>query len=521
MNKDRYPTEEVNDSGRQPGSSEVRSIRKHPAQYAALLRPTRATQPAQLWAALHLPDLSLQCLLRGTLSSDPMAIQDARRIASCNEAARECGIYSGMQVSAAFALTPQLRLFARSCTLEQQALAGVAAWSIQFTPTVSLAPPATLLLEIGGCLTLFGGLRPLVARLRSGLSELGYQSAVAVAPTPTGAGLLARAGIATCLTDRHELKRALAPLQLSLLDLSAESVRLLAASGVRTLGQCMALPRDGLARRFGQKLLDQLDRASGRLPDARLPFVVPTHYRGQLALPASVRDSEPLLFAAKRLLQELCAFLRARQQGVTRLRLDLEHGVQRATHDTPRTTAVTLALSTPSRDADHLLTLLREKLAATSLPAAVEAIALSVEQSTPFVARNATLFGDPLPTAQERWQIVEHLRARLGHRSVYGVALCADHRPERAYRLCEPGTKSSDLDYPRRPLWLIDPPRALPGPPPDESLLDGPERIETGWWDDADVTRDYFISRDESNRQWWIFRTRGREQRWFLHGIFA
>jgi protein ImuB len=475
-----------------------------------------------LWTALHLPHLSLQCLLRGAPSSGPVAIQDKhQRLVSCNDVAQAAGIHCGMPVSAAFALVPQLRLFTHDVALEKRALTALASWSIQFTPSVSVAAAGTVLLEIGGCLTLFGGLRPLLARLRRGLTELGYQSVVAVAPTPTAAELLARAGIATHLTDRHELRRALAPLPILLLDLSAESVRQLGASGIRTIGQCLALPRDGLARRFGQKLLDQLDRALERLPDARAPFVVPSRYHGQLPLPAPVQESEPLLFAAKRLLLELGAFLQSRQQGVTQLRLDLEHGVQRATSALPRVTPVTLSLSTPSRDTDHLLTLLREKLATTPLPSTVEAIALIAEQSAPLIAHSATLFGESLPTEQERWQIIEHLRARLGPQSVYGLALCADHRPERAYRICEPGTKSRDPGYPRRPLWLIDPPRPLAEFPSTESLLDGPERIESGWWDNADVTRDYFIATDATERKLWIFRTRRGEKQWFLHGIFA
>ena len=52
-------------------------------------------------------------------------------------------------------------------------------------------------------------------------------------------------------------------------------------------------------------------------------------------------------------------------------------------------------------------------------------------------------------------------------------------------------------------------------------LLSDPERIESGWWDGADVTRDYFVAGDGSGARLWVFRERRDWTRWFLHGVFA
>ena len=47
----------------------------------------------------------------------------------------------------------------------------------------------------------------------------------------------------------------------------------------------------------------------------------------------------------------------------------------------------------------------------------------------------------------------------------------------------------------------------------------GPERIETGWWRNRDVSRDYYrIATDQGNR-FWLFRRR-TDGRWFVHGCF-
>ena len=52
-------------------------------------------------------------------------------------------------------------------------------------------------------------------------------------------------------------------------------------------------------------------------------------------------------------------------------------------------------------------------------------------------------------------------------------------------------------------------------------LLSGPERIESGWWDGADVARDYFIAQDSDGGLLWIYRERHTPAGWFLHGVFA
>ena len=51
------------------------------------------------------------------------------------------------------------------------------------------------------------------------------------------------------------------------------------------------------------------------------------------------------------------------------------------------------------------------------------------------------------------------------------------------------------------------------------TLLSGPERIETGWWDDEDIGRDYFVGRSQRGEELWLYRERTGD--WFVHGVFA
>ena len=70
-----------------------------------------------------------------------------------------------------------------------------------------------------------------------------------------------------------------------------------------------------------------------------------------------------------------------------------------------------------------------------------------------------------------------------------------------------------------RPLWLLDPPRPVNAQ--RYRLLDGPERIDVGWWEDdpSALERDCFVAMAQSSARCWLYRD--REQRCTLHGYFA
>ena len=77
-----------------------------------------------------------------------------------------------------------------------------------------------------------------------------------------------------------------------------------------------------------------------------------------------------------------------------------------------------------------------------------------------------------------------------------------------------------------RPLWLLAEPQPLAHLFENRPwiLRDGPERIESGWWDGADVRRDYFVAESPQGEIMWIYRDHRYgvdDGEWFLHGVFA
>ena len=392
---------------------------------------------------------------------------------------------------------------------------------MQFTPAVSPQPPRGLLLEVEGSLRLLGGIGKILDAIKRGTADMGFTLSVACAPTASAAWLLARGGAERVFAGQRAIREAISPLPVRVLDCDDQTLEMFAAIGVKSLGGLLGLPRDGTARRFGQHVLDQLDRALGLLPEARVFFAAPPRFEAALELSAGVTSAEVLLFPAKRLLTQLAGYLAAHCAGIQRFRLVLGH------EDAPDT-ALEIGLATPSRDAGRLIILVRERLAATTLAAPVTRMQLAADEILTLAGDNGTLFPDRTNDAGDWARLVERLSARLGQEAVHGLAPRAEHRPERAWQATAPGAGGGQAVRSPRPLWLLERPRPL-----DEvdskphtrdgplALLAGPERIESGWWDGADVKRDYFIAQTPDLATLWVYRDRRQPGGWFLHGIFG
>jgi protein ImuB len=474
-----------------------------------------------LWIALHFPRLPLESFPQASAQSEPWAVTDGPGVAVCNTQARARGVRRGMSLSSACALAPDLNYRARDLKAEAAALEQIAAWAGQFTPSVSLQPPSGLLLEIEGSLRLLGGIRKILESIRRGAADMGYTLTLACAPTVAAAWLLARAGSETIVTGKRAIEAAIAPLPVAALDCSARTLETLAAIGARSIGDLLQLPRDGLARRCGQRLLVEIDRALGTLPEAREFYSPPPRFEATLELGTVAANAETLLFAATRLLTQLTGYLAARCGGVQRFNLVLMH-------EDHADTLLEIGLVTPTREAGRLIPLVRERLSAHALAAPVHQIRLQADDILALADDSGHLFPDHTNTAGDWEKLIERLRARLGADAVQGLSPRSEHRPECAWQAAPPGAQAAPAAHPPRPLWLLQQPRALRevaskpyyhnGP---LALIAGPERIESGWWDGNDVKRDYFVAQTPDRSTLWIYRERRQPGGWYLHGIFG
>jgi len=508
-----------------------------------------------LWTCLLLPSLPVDVFTRGRSPADaakPFAVTTGGRtprIIGANAAARDAGVHPGQLVSASLAFSPDLVLRERDPGAESAALEAVASWATQFTPAIALAPPSAVLAEIGGSLRIFGGLTALTARLAQGAHDLGYAAQWAFAPTSAAALLFARAQTGRAGADLYfppAWLDALASLPLSLAEADPAAVATLKAAGIATFGQAFALPRAALARRAGEDFVGLLDRVRGLVPDLRPPFVPPPRYTGKLDLPAPVATADALVFAVNRLVFELAGWLTGRGLGVTEMSLALAHERYAGIATGVSATIASFALAAPAASPAHLIAVLRERLARVVLPAPVETITLTSVAIAPLAGRNLGLL--PGDEAAATVPLLDRLRARLGEAAVTLVTPHPEHRPEHAWRETRielekgiaygfaqsrqgrrksSGPAAADsIPISHRPVWLLAEPEPLGHRLEAQPwvLRDGPERIESGWWDGADVRRDYFIAENPRGETVWIYRDHRYgidDGEWFLHGVFA
>ena len=551
--------------------------------------------PATLWLAVHLPLLPLEAW-RATLpealcAGRPLVLVAGQRVSHVDAAAAARGIRVGMKRATAAALAADVLPGAADAARDAAALQAVVHVALAFTPAVVPADAATVLLEVQSCLRLFGGLAALVQRLRAALAPLGHRLQLAAAPTPLGAALLARwspAGRGDLLLGAHATRlpafvRLLDDAPLALLEAGRAHGEALQGMGLQTLGELRALPRAGLARRCGEGLLHEIDRALGQRADPRRWIEPPARFDSRLELYARAESAEQVLSGAAVLLARLVAWAQARHGRIGAFTLAMLHEPRHGTVDRSLpATELCIELAEPALDAAHLHLLLRERLARVQLAAPT----LELRLRCPRLVIGAPPNGELFPTRQSEQQgllrLLERLRARLGDEGVQRLVPLADHRPEHAgrgvpalgarpagdapaVRRCgamrvgmgsaagRPGAAAvpAQMSGPahmgatagagegaasalplHRPAWLLPQPLPLSvrGMLPlldgrEVQLVSGPERIEAGWWDGDLVARDYFIGQADDGSLLWLWRGRlpaaPGEVQWFLHGRFA
>ena len=474
----------------------------------------------------------------------------------------------------------------------QAAVAGW--WALRFTPRVALVDGEAVLLEVSTTERLWGGREGVLAQVLQAWAEASTKcvapeapegerlgagaitnAPLPCAPTVWGSGptaLMAQAWLRMALSGRMPGGTARENLPLHTLTALRPHVPSLERLGCRTWGALRALPRAGVARRWGAGVLRVLDQAYGDAPEAHAWLELPEQFALTAELPALAESADALLWSASRCLSALQSWLQARQQGVLAMELCWRHDLRRIDGVAiAPTRALRVCTAQATHDMAHLRRLLSENLARTTLDAPVNQITLRLLESAPLPHRSASLLppgdqagggdgGGPCADTpgEALHQLLERLSARLGADHVLAPVLQADHRPERMQQwrpaaevlgraLNHPTSSATSAasaasatpsgpnapDATLWPTWLLRPPRrlAVQGNRPCHHgllrLLAGPHRFEAGWWSAADengegdnhashpssastglALRDYFVAHNDVAGLVWVFRER-------------
>jgi len=414
----------------------------------------------------------------------------------------------------------------------------------QFTPLVSIEMPNALLLEIRGSVKLFGSLEMLHTGIDSAWSRLKLCAHSATAPSALAALWFARAGKRVRIEDSGFLAGGLAELPVACTSWDAERLHTLRAMGVTRVGDLLRLPRAGLARRFGRSAVLEIDIALARQNAPRRAFVPRERFCERCDFETEIETVAYLQKALEPLIGRCAKFLRERQAGVLALELRLRHRARPGTR-------MRVGLASVTSEHRRLTDVMVQKLSRLELAAPILSMELLSGALQPLSAGSLDAFAalggacgrDTAP------QLVERLRARLGEEAVYGIRSIPEHRPEAAWqRIHELGlgalrpealrsgsatrVRGRMIDLGRtdegmpRPVWLLDEPVMLLASQVQQLhqgegiLEEGPERIESGWWDGKDIARDYYIARHAGGIRRWVFQEH-RSKCWYLHGVFA
>jgi protein ImuB len=471
-------------------------------------------------------------------------------LVAVDAAAEAHGLIPGLALAQARAMHPNLTALPEDPAADARLLAALADWCQRYTPLVAIDPPDGILLDVGGCVHLFGGEGRLRDEILARLADFGFSARASIAATIGAASAAARFSAAAIVTTGRE-RDLLAPLPLAALRLPPATTALLDRLGLKCIGDILDLPRAPLAARFGADLLRQLDRALGHEDEPLTPLLPVAPYVAERSFHEPIAREEDVLAGVERLATRLEATLTARGDGARRLELALfrtDGMVKR----------IAVGTSRPVRDPRTIRVLFVERLAA-----------LGDELDPGFgfdLMRLSVLSADARPDEQiglgggedsaELDRLVDRLSARLGRRRVSRLIAHDSHIPELAadatpaQMRTEPSSSWDafrrfriDVGLSPRPLRLLIKPEPIddvfalvPDGPPvrfrwrralhEVVAAEGPERIEGAWWhEDAGPTRDYFRVEDRAGLRFWLFRAglyRDTSQpRWFLHGTYA
>lgn len=479
-----------------------------------------------LWLAVHFPRLPLEIFT--ARQQDPtqafIVLQD-NRVAFLNEAAAQIGIVPGATLATAHSIQPALQHRHRDPAAELKRLHTLAETLYRFSGYVSVQAPDCVLLEIGGSLKLFQSHQKLVREALAVCQSLGHVSTARVANTPWAAIALARAGC------RQLADVPLTDAGLDMAGVKDTVVERFANMGIYSLGPLLNLPSKSLGKRFGKALLQYLAQLTGDLPDPRQALTPSRRFQQARHLLSPLRDKHALHDQPRSPMQQLAGEL---EHWLIAHQLGCESLIWRfSSHSAQQQAHMRVRFAEAKQSATDIMRISALQLEQVELPEEVLSIELQATRLQAWAGQSHALFQVTGTTgvSDDLSTLVDEFNARLGEGLCCRIEAAPQHTPEYAWQASSvrparraPHTRlpsQSEASYlqrlHRRPLWLFDPPRCVP--PAELELLQGPERIQTHWWQGEATSRDYYIAQHRSGAECWAFVDHNGH--WYLHGYFG
>ncbi len=507
------------------------------------------TKP-QLWLALRFPTLALNVLPHN--AALPTVVLDKKRVCVRNELAIDLGIRHHMPAATAQAMSEKLVMLERNVEAEQKMLDALCDECYSVTPYIesSLTPAASTLLEYGifleisRCINLFKSLDNIEYSISCILERYQLTAIQSYGHTAQAAWLIGFLPAEQRYSPHDNINgpaalEALKRVPLNfLLDFQKE-VSTLKKMGFVYLGDLFDKKNNALGpikKRFSIGFFDYIEKTfavDAFSCQASLFQEKPRCYQQKnifidyLQCEYPIGNIDWLAQPMKQLLERLTQFLSQHQlqtQEIQWLFFDIEQNKK----------TLDVQFERLHKRWHFVLELSLIKLESQGLPFEVDIVELRCDKLTAVNFEYKTLIQQPESTPKQYQQnlelILAKLGARLGEKSLYKLSCRDSHVPEYAVEKIS-ATQNANTEisashrYAPRPNWLFDNPIVI------ElrhealywrgylNLINGPERMESEWWND-EVARDYYVAlRDDGVRVWVFYDL--KDEKWFVHGVFG
>ncbi len=364
--------------------------------------------------AHHRSDRAPRDASRGEGEGDepPRAVHRGRahtaRIVWLDARATDAGVRIGMTLAAARARAASLRSVHEDARMLGDEKRRVVERLLEVSPRIEVAGATRFWVEP---LPRSGSLDAWCALARRAMGAYGAV-AIGVGPTATVAWAAARSapgGIR--LVDREEARDFLDDAPLEALEIDGEARDLLAALGIRTVGQLRRLSPGSLGRRLGPEIALARRRADGDDPrQPQTPRPLPPRAVA-LCFDDEQSAMEPLLFVLGAAIDRLASDLSREGLGATEMVITLgtRGGGEVATR---------IRTSAPVHRARTLRELARTHLERRVVDAPITALRVAIEETAPAAVAGPTLFGEQAHDPSAREVALGRLRARFGEQAV-------------------------------------------------------------------------------------------------------
>jgi protein ImuB len=384
-----------------------------------------------LFACIYVPEFAAQTAqrLRPELSGKPFVVLQGESpqetVCSRNKLARRMGINIGMTRLEAESFAG-VSLLPRSLREEESARAVVLESAAGFSPRIadeSTDLACVCMLDISGMERLFGQPEFLARKIRERILSVGISCAIAVSANHHAALCAARAGKGIVVIPVGQEASSLAPLPLSVLDLTPQQEETFSIWGIRTLGELAALPEVELIARMGQHGSRLRALARGEHSHFFQPVEVAFELKESYEFDQPVEILDSLLIVVSPMLDQVIARAQSRTLSLASVTISL-----RLQGNAFHTRTIQPALPTENRKL--LLKLMHLDLQAHPPSDSVTEIIITAETGDPSKVQLG-LFSPQLPEADRLDVTLARIAALVGEDRVGTPELKDTHHPDR------------------------------------------------------------------------------------------